>query len=173
MKTNSVKRVGAYVVSKIIYYIPVYILCSIFTSDCDLGFYLDSIFEITSVLYYFIYSEFMGLIILNPASFVFMLLIWQFFISIIVSNIIVEFLFSLIFKVDIGSKILGFKLVDKVKNHVSIWKILLRATIKYLSIGLCLPILLFPLLNKKGLFLHEMISGVYKCDKRDVIPSKN
>lgn len=86
--------------------------------------------------------------------------------SVILAHIIVEYLVSLIFKIDIGSKILGFILLDSSGEPIgfrnAIWRIFIRTTIKYISIGFFPPILLFPLFNKRRLFFHEWVSDTEK-----------
>lgn len=85
---------------------------------------------------------------------------------VVIAHIIVDYLVSLIFKIDIGSKILGFTLFDSngepIRYCAAIWKIFIRTVVKYISIGFFPPILLFPLFNKKCLFFHEWVSGTEK-----------
>lgn len=69
--------------------------------------------------------------------------------SVLLTYIFVESLILTIFKTDVGSIALGLKIQEFNKIKPTFLKILLRSTIKYLSIAFFLPIMLFPLFNKR------------------------
>lgn len=97
----------------------------------------------------------------------------ELFLSVLLSYIFVESIILTIFKTDVGSTALELKIREFSKIKPSFLKILFRTTIKYISIAFFLPILLFPLFNKRRLFFHEWVSGVYKCDKREIVQLDN
>lgn len=93
--------------------------------------------------------------------------------SVVFAYILIETIITFIFKGDLGNLIFKLRVYRKDNKKPTLFKILLRTTIKDFSITFFPPILLFSLFNKRKLFLHEIISGVYKSDKDEIVLPKD
>lgn len=84
--------------------------------------------------------------------------------AVIMSTFIVETLTTYFFKGNIGDIIFHFRITQHGKKRPAFWRILIRTSVKYISIAFCCPILILGLVHKNNLFLHDILSGTSKID---------
>jgi len=157
------RRFLAYVINKLIYLIPVAWLTFIIYDKFFWGLLnFSNTYEGFDIFIVIPTSILLNVGTYLFHSFFFDQSIFLVLLSAILANIILDFLLSLFFSIDLGGKVLGFGLVTMKAKKVTIIRLFIRCVVKYLSIAFFPPILLLAFLNQDRLFLHELISGLYK-----------
>ena len=156
-----VKRIAAHILNKIIIFFPSMILVGgisliIFPSYFIFGNDPDSGWLIFWLLKYMICLPTVFLDLLRlPSEF---LVILKIILPALLSLIFIEIISIILIKGDIGMKIMGLTIVSIKDKPLSLIQVIVRTVIKYFSLAFFPFALIYILLNKEKITLHDKIS---------------
>ena len=151
-------RIGGYLLNKAILFIPlIFINCIIYDNLAYilLGRYPKDLayFEVMIYMPCFLYGLW-GIVLGGWQS------TWSIaaYTSVILGFMIVDMIFTLLFRADLGKIIIGNRLYTSTGETPPYWRLFIRVFIKYLLIGFCPVLCLVPLFTKDHLALHDILT---------------